>query len=54
MIEEVKSNENSYLASGFDEYYNKIQITSKTQLTKDSWITIPHFIPQMDKNYAEI
>ncbi|MDY4426052.1 MAG: tRNA (N(6)-L-threonylcarbamoyladenosine(37)-C(2))-methylthiotransferase MtaB [Helicobacter sp.] len=54
LIEEVKSNENSYLASGFDEYYNKIQITSKTQLTKDSWITIPHFIPQMDKNYAEI
>ena len=54
LIESVKATDSSYLASGFDEYYNKIEITSKNPLKKDSWVEIKNFKAQMDKNYAEI
>lgn len=43
-----------YVAHGFDEYYNKVQIQTQTPIYKDCWIPIAHFTPKMDKNYAEI
>lgn len=54
LIEDCKFENNTYTSLGFDEYYNKIQISSKNPIQKDSWIEINNFIPKMDKNYAEI
>lgn len=54
LIENVTLKDSLYIAQGFDEYYNKMQITSKKPILKDTWIKIENFNPRMDKNYAEI
>ncbi|MCI5968453.1 tRNA (N(6)-L-threonylcarbamoyladenosine(37)-C(2))-methylthiotransferase MtaB [Helicobacter sp.] len=54
LIEDVALQDSNYVAQGFDEYYNKVQIISKKPILKDSWIKIESFSPKMDKNYAEI
>lgn len=54
LLEEIREVNGSYVAQGFDEYYNRVQINSKNSLLKDSWITIEKFTPKMDKNYVEI
>ncbi|MDA3966743.1 MULTISPECIES: tRNA (N(6)-L-threonylcarbamoyladenosine(37)-C(2))-methylthiotransferase MtaB [Helicobacter] len=52
LIETSKENGDSYISHGFDEYYNKIEITSKNKL--DKWITINDFVAKNEGNYAEI
>ena len=54
LVEEVKRSDSLFVAQGFDEYYNKIQITSKNVIAKDQWLEIKNFTAKMDKNYAEI
>lgn len=54
LVEEVKRGDSLFVAQGFDEYYNKIQITSKNVIVKDNWLEIKNFTAKMDKNYAEI
>lgn len=39
--------------NGFDQYYNKIKITSKQDITKE-WINIRNCEVKFDENYAEI
>ncbi|TLD87801.1 tRNA (N(6)-L-threonylcarbamoyladenosine(37)-C(2))-methylthiotransferase MtaB [Helicobacter sp. MIT 05-5294] len=56
-IQDSKTNPNhatTYIAQGFDEYYNPVQIQMQKPISKDSWISLSSFIPKMDKNYAEI
>lgn len=54
LVENIATKESSKIAQGFDEYYNPVQIQTQTPIAKDCWISIAHFIPKMDKNYAEI
>lgn len=60
LIKEVKAESSDknpcpkYIAQGFDEYYNPMQIETQNPLYNDSWVLITHFTPKMDKNYAEI
>lgn len=54
LVEEVKQSDSLFIAQGFDEYYNKVQITSKNIIKKDHWLEIQNFTAKMDKNYAKI
>lgn len=54
LVEEVKQSDSLFIAQGFDEYYNKVQITSKNFIKKDNWLEIQNFTANMDKNYAKI
>ena len=54
LVEEVKQSDSLFIAQGFDEYYNKVQITSKNFIKKDNWLEIQNFTAKMDKNYAKI
>lgn len=54
LVEEVKQSDSLFIAQGFDEYYNKVQITSKNIIKKDNWLEIQNFTAKMDKNYAKI
>ncbi len=54
LIESQKVVENQTLYSGLDEYYNRIEITSKMPISKDCWIKVIHFTAKEDKNYAQI
>lgn len=54
LVEEVKQSDSLFIAQGFDEYYNKMQITSKNFIKKDNWLEIQNFTAKMDKNYAKI
>ena len=54
LVEEVKRSDSLVVAQGFDEYYNKVQITSKNFIKKDNWLEIQNFTAKMDKNYAKI
>ena len=54
LIESVSLKDSAFIAQGFDEYYNRIQIESKSPLSKDCWAKISQFTPKMDKNYAKI
>lgn len=54
LVEEVKQSDSLFIAQGFDEYYNKVQITSENFIKKDNWLEIQNFTAKMDKNYAKI
>lgn len=54
LVESVVLEGSCYIAQGFDEYYNTVQIISKDPIIKDAWISLERFSAKEDKNYAEI
>lgn len=54
LVEEVNETQGEVFYRGFDQFYNKVKIHSHQEITKDSWLTIPHFTAKEEENYAQI